>query len=201
MTVLVTWLVKKATTAFDDVRKRTEESEKRQKEENDALKSAMLAILRDRLYAACLTALARGEITTDRYGRQTPKPAHGTANLDRFTSSGKMISEAVLELYDRIIDHSLLVRRMYLGVNHVLPEQEAASRTPAFEQLDLFTDYAAEEARKQKEDAALSKEKDLQRAMLKIRKKFGNNAIVKGVNMHEESTGRDRNKYIGGHKA
>ena len=90
---------------------------------------------------------------------------------------------------------------MYLGVNHVLPEQEAASRTPAFEQLDLFTDYAAEEARKQKEDAALSKEKDLQRAMLEIRKKFGNNAIVKGVNMHEESTGRDRNRYIGGHKA
>jgi uncharacterized membrane-anchored protein len=67
LTVLVTWLVKKATTAFDDVRKRTEESEKRQKEENDALKSAMLAILRDRLYAACLTALARGEITTDDY--------------------------------------------------------------------------------------------------------------------------------------
>ena len=148
-----------------------------------------------------LRAKYRGEITADRYGRQTPKPAHGTANLDRYTSSGKMISEAVLELYDRIIDRSLLVRRMYLGVNHVLPEQEAASRTPAFEQLDLFTDYAAEEARKQKEDAALSKEKDLQRAMLEIRKKFGNNAIVKGVNMHEESTGRDRNKYIGGHKA
>ena len=136
-----------------------------------------------------LRAKYRGEIKTDRYGRQTPKPAHGTANLDRYTSSGKIISEAVLELYDRIIDHSLLVRRMYLGVNHVLPEQEAASRTPAFEQLDLFTDYAAEEAR------------NLQRAMLEIRKKFGNNAIVKGVNMHEESTGRDRNKYIGGHKA
>ena len=148
-----------------------------------------------------LRAKYRGEITTDRYGRQTPKPAHGTANLDRYTSSGKMISEAVLELYDRIIDRSLLVRRMYLGVNHALSEQEAASRTPAFEQLDLFTDYAAEEARKQKEDAALSKEKDLQRAMLEIRKRFGNNAIVTGVNMHEESTGRDRNKYIGGHKA
>ena len=148
-----------------------------------------------------LRAKYRGEITTDRYGRQTPKPAHGTANLDRFTSSGKMISEAVLELYDRIIDHSLLVRRMYLGVNHALSEKDAAAQAPAFEQLDLFTDYAAEEARKQKEDAALSKEKDLQRAMLEIRKKFGNNAIVKGVNMHEESTGRDRNKYIGGHKA
>ena len=148
-----------------------------------------------------LRAKYRGEITTDRYGRQTPKPAHGTANLDRFTSSGKMISEAVLELYDRIIDHSLLVRRMYLGVNHALSEKDTASQAPAFEQLDLFTDYAAEEARKQKEDAALSKEKDLQRAMLEIRKKFGNNAIVKGVNMHEESTGRDRNKYIGGHKA
>ena len=148
-----------------------------------------------------LRAKYRGEITTDRYGRQTPKPAHGTANLDRFTSSGKMISEAVLELYDRIIDHSLLVRRMYLGVNHALSEKDAAAQAPAFEQLDLFTDYAAEEARKQKEDAALSKEKDLQRAMPEIRNKFGNNAIVKGVNMHEESTGRDRNKYIGGHKA
>ena len=143
----------------------------------------------------------RGEITIDRYGRQMPKPAHGTANLDRYTSSGKLISDAVLELYDRIIDRSLLVRRMYLNVNHVLPEQEAASRTPAFEQLDLFTDYAEKEAQKKKEDAALSKEKDLQRAMLEIRKKFGSNAIVKGVNMHEESTGRDRNKFIGGHKA
>ena len=90
---------------------------------------------------------------------------------------------------------------MYLNVNHVLSEQEAASRTPAFEQLELFTDYAEKEAQKKKEDAALSKEKDLQRAMLEIRKKFGSNAIVKGVNMHEESTGRDRNKFIGGHKA
>ena len=143
----------------------------------------------------------RGEITIDRYGRQMPKPAHGTANLDRYTSSGKLISDAVLELYDRIIDRSLLVRRMYLNVNHVLPEQEAASRAPDFEQLDLFTDYAEKEAQKKKEDAALSKEKDLQRAMLEIRKKFGSNAIVKGVNMHEESTGRDRNKFIGGHKA
>lgn len=143
----------------------------------------------------------RGEVTTDRYGRKVPKPAHGTANLSAYTSSGKEISEAVLSLYDRITDPGLLVRRMYLAVNHVVPETEAAEKAPIFEQLDLFTDYAALEEQKKKEAAAREKEKDLQQAMLEIRKKFGKNAIVKGVNMHEESTGRDRNRFIGGHKA
>ena len=155
---------------------------------------------------SCLTDPAvrgkyRGEVTTDRYGRKVPKPAHGTANLSAYTSSGKEISEAVLSLYDRITDPGLLVRRMYLAVNHVVPETEAAEKAPVFEQLDLFTDYAALEEQKKKEAAAREKEKDLQQAMLEIRKKFGKNAIVKGVNMHEESTGRDRNRFIGGHKA
>ena len=155
---------------------------------------------------SCLTDPAlrgkyHGEVTADRYGRQVPKPAHGTANLDAYTSSGKQISEAVLSLYDRITDPALLVRRMYLSVNRVIAEKDAEEKGPVYEQMDLFTDYAALEEKKKKEALARSKEKDLQQAMLEIRKKFGKNAIVKGVNMHEESTGRDRNRYIGGHKA
>ena len=143
----------------------------------------------------------QGEISTDYYGRKIPKHAHGTANLDRMTSSGKLISEAVLELYDRIINPDLLVRRIYLGVNHVLSEEEAASRKDGYEQMDLFTDYEALEEKRKKEEEALSREKKLQKAMLDIRKKYGNNSIVKGLNMKEESTGLERNKYIGGHKA
>ena len=144
----------------------------------------------------------RGEISTDYYGRKIPKHAHGTANLDRLTSSGKLISKAVLELYDRIINPDLLIRRIYLGVNHVVSEEEAAAKADdTFEQLDLFTDYQALEEKRKKEEEALSKEKKLQKAMLDIRKKYGNNSIVKGLNMKEESTGLERNKYIGGHKA
>ncbi len=143
----------------------------------------------------------KGEVTTDFYGRKVPKPAHGTANLGRQTSSGVFISKAVAELYDRIVNPDLLVRRMYLGVNHVVPEKEAEARKETYEQLDLFTDYAARDAERKKEDEALEKEKSLQKAMLDIRKKYGSNSIVKGVNMKEESTGRFRNETIGGHRA
>jgi DNA polymerase V len=143
----------------------------------------------------------KGEVTTDFYGRKVPKPAHGTANLGRQTSSGVFISKAVAELYDRIVNPDLLVRRMYLGVNHVVPEKEAKARKETYEQLDLFTDYAARDAERKKEDEALEKEKSLQKAMLDIRKKYGSNSIVKGVNMKEESTGRFRNETIGGHRA
>ena len=148
-----------------------------------------------------LRAKYRGEITADRYGRQTPKPAHGTANLDRYTSSGKMISEAVLELYDRIIDRSLLVRRMYLGVNHVLSEKDAASQAPAFEQLDLFSDLEEEKEKTRQEEAARVKEERLQQAMLAIKKRYGKNAILHGTSYQEGATGRERNRQIGGHKA
>lgn len=91
----------------------------------------------------------QGEIVTDRYGRKIPKHAHGTANLDRKTSSTMLILDAVMDLYDRIIDHNLLVRRIYVTACHVT-EESAASKQPAFEQLDLFTDYQALEQKNRK---------------------------------------------------
>lgn len=142
----------------------------------------------------------QGEIVTDRYGRKIPKHAHGTANLDRKTSSTMLILDAVMDLYDRIIDHNLLVRRIYVTACHVT-EESAASEQPAYEQLDLFTDYQALEQRKQEEEAKLNREKQLQQAMLGIQKKYGKNAVLKGMNLEEGATARERNRQIGGHKA
>lgn len=142
----------------------------------------------------------QGEIVTDRYGRKIPKHAHGTANLDRKTSSTMLILDAVMDLYDRIIDHNLLVRRIYVTACHVT-EESAASEQPAFEQLDLFIDYQALEQKKQEEEAKLNREKQLQQAMLGIQKKYGKNAVLKGMNLEEGATARERNRQIGGHKA
>ena len=142
----------------------------------------------------------QGEIVTDRYGRKIPKHAHGTANLDRKTSSTMLILDAVMDLYDRIIDHNLLVRRIYVTACHVT-EENAASEQPAFEQLDLFTDYQALEQKKQEEEAKLNREKQLQQAMLGIQKKYGKNAVLTGMNLEEGATARERNRQIGGHKA
>ena len=142
----------------------------------------------------------QGEIVTDRYGHKIPKHAHGTANLDRKTSSTMLILDAVMDLYDRFIDHNLLVRRIYVTACHVT-EESAASEQPAFEQLDLFTDYQALEQKKQEEEAKLNREKQLQQAMLGIQKKYGKNAVLKGMNLEEGATARERNRQIGGHKA
>ena len=141
-----------------------------------------------------------GEVTTDRYGRKIPKHAHGTINLKQQTSSAKKIVTAVMELYDRIMDRELLIRRMYLAANKVVPE-EMIQEKETFEQLDLFTDYAALEKQKQQEEAVLERERKMQEAMLDIKKKFGKNAILKGMNLQEGATARDRNSRIGGHKA
>ena len=141
-----------------------------------------------------------GEVTTDRYGRKIPKHAHGTANLDRQTSSTKLIVEAVTALFDRIMNPKLLVRRIYLTANHVVPESEAAGQ-PETEQLDLFTDYAAEQEKRQREAADLEREKRMQHAMLHIQEKYGKNAILKGTNLQEGATTIQRNGQIGGHKA
>lgn len=136
----------------------------------------------------------RGEITVDRYGRKIPKHAHGTVNLDGHTSSTMKIMEAVLGLYDRIADKALLVRRINLTANHVVAETCAAMQE---EQLDLFTDSESRE----KERMALARERKKQQAMLAIQKKYGKNAVLKGFNLEEGATARDRNRQIGGHKA
>ena len=142
-----------------------------------------------------------GEVTKDHYGREIPKHSHGTQNLERYTSSTKMIVGAATELFDRIADKKLLVRRLNIVAAHVIPESEAPKKEPGFEQLDLFTDYAAEQAKQEKEDAALAREHKRQEAVLAIKKKFGKNAILRGMNLEEGATARDRNSQIGGHKA
>ena len=141
-----------------------------------------------------------GEITTDHYGRKVPKHAHGTANLDRPTSSARLISDAVMELFDRITDPALLVRRISLTANHVTDE-DTASRNPVPVQYDLFTDYEAVERKNAEEKEKLDKERKMQTAILKIKKQFGKNAILKGLNFEEGATAKERNKQIGGHKA
>ena len=141
-----------------------------------------------------------GEVTTDHYGRQVPKHAHGTANLDRQTSSTRLIMEAVTELFDRIVDKSLLVRRINLTVNHVVDES-LAQKDAAPRQLDLFTDYEALEQQRQAEQATLDKERRMQEAQLKIKQRFGKNAILRGLNFEEGATAKERNGQIGGHKA
>ena len=143
----------------------------------------------------------RGDIVKDHYGRQIPKHSHGTQNLGRHTSSTKLILDATSELFDRIANQDLLIRRLNIVANHVIDEASAPKPDAAFEQLDLFTDYAAREAEQKKEEADLERERKMQRAVLTIRKKYGKNAILKGMNLEEGATAKDRNEQIGGHKA
>ena len=141
-----------------------------------------------------------GEVTTDHYGRQIPKHAHGTINLPCQTSSTKIIMKAMEELFDRIINRDLLVRRINIVAARVVPESEVSDKQ-TFEQLDLFTDYTALEKKKEQEKKEQEKEKKLQQAVLDIKKKYGKNAVLKGMNFEEGATTRERNGQIGGHKA
>ncbi len=144
----------------------------------------------------------KGEVTTDRYGRKVPKHAHGTTNLNKPSSSTKQIMEAVLELYDRIVDKNLLVRRITVTANHLTDETAVnISSRETFVQIDLFTDYDALEQQKQEDDAKKKKERALQEAVLSVKKKFGKNAILKGISLEEGATGMERNNQIGGHRA
>ena len=141
----------------------------------------------------------QGPVTTDHYGRKIPKHAHGTANLDRYSSSTREIVRAALELYGRIADRNLLVRRLSITANRLLPEADAPRQ--AAEQLDLFTDYAAREKQQEEASAALARERKMQETMLDIKRRFGKNAILKGMNLEEGATARERNRTIGGHRA
>ena len=152
-----------------------------------------------------LTDLARkkrykGAVTTDRYGRKVPKHAHGTINLKRQTSSTQMLMDAVMELYDRIVDKDLLIRRINITANKLVDEH-TVTNDDAYEQLDFFTDYEAVKKQREKEEADLERERHMQEAMLNIKKKYGKNAILKGMNLQEGATAKDRNAQIGGHKA
>ncbi|MCI8423343.1 MAG: DNA methylase [Lawsonibacter sp.] len=141
-----------------------------------------------------------GAVTKDRYGRDIPKHAHGTANLEEYTASTRRIVTAALELFDRIINQNLLVRRLYLTAARVADEEVAPDKK-TFEQIDLFTDYAARQEQESQETADLKREKKIQKTMLDIKKRYGKNAILKGMNLEEGATAKNRNNTIGGHQA
>lgn len=137
-----------------------------------------------------------GAVETDRYGRKIPKTAHSSENIGRYTSSTKLICETAMKLFDRIIDKELLVRRMYIVANHIITENDA-EKEREYIQLNLFSDTGKQET----EENELKKEKDMQKAILKIKSKYGKNSIIKGMNLKEGATALERNRQIGGHKA
>ena len=140
-----------------------------------------------------------GSVTTDRYGRKVPKHAHGTVNLPQKTSSTREIMEAVSGLYDRIVDPKLLVRRITVVAAKVIDEADIPIQECI--QMSLFEDYEAQEVKQQQDSEAKQKERNMQEALLKIKKKYGKNAVLRGMNFEEGATAKDRNRQIGGHRA
>ena len=143
-----------------------------------------------------ISSYYKGEVTTDHYGRKISKHAHGTINLEKHTSSSRLIVNAAMELFERIADKNLLVRRVNVVANRVISEKSAQSEN-SFEQLDLFTDYSQREKEEEKD----IQEKNMQQAILKMKKKYGKNAVLRGMNLQEGATTVSRNNQIGGHKA
>ena len=142
----------------------------------------------------------KGTVTTNYYGKKVPKPAHGTTNLPKQTSSTTLIINAVMELYDKIVNKKLLIRRINIVANKLVDEHSVKNANK-YEQLDLFTDYEILKKQREKENAESEREKRMQNTILDIKKKFGKNAILKGMNLQEGATAKDRNNQIGGHKA
>ena len=142
----------------------------------------------------------KGTVTTNYYGKKVPKSAHGTTNLPKQTSSTTLITNAVMELYDKIVNKKLLIRRINIVANKLVDEHSVKNANK-YEQLDLFTDYEILKKQREKENAESEREKRMQNTILDIKKKFGKNAILKGMNLQEGATAKDRNNQIGGHKA
>lgn len=148
----------------------------------------------DNLKNQAISSLYNGEITTDKYGRKVPKHAHGTINIDHQTASSKVLTGYIIKLYEQIVNKQLLVRRINITVNNVVNENMI--KTSDYEQINLFVDYAEVNEKRKKEEA----EKEIQKAMIGIKSKYGKNAILKGMNLQKEGTTIERNKQIGGHK-
>lgn len=148
----------------------------------------------DNLKNQAISSLYNGEITTDKYGRKVPKHAHGTINIDHQTASSKVLTGYIIKLYEQIVNKQLLVRRINITVNNVVNENMV--KTSDYEQINLFVDYAEVNEKRKKEEA----EKEIQKAMIGIKSKYGKNAILKGMNLQKEGTTIERNRQIGGHK-
>ena len=142
-----------------------------------------------------------GEITTNYYGKAVPKHAHGTFNFTIPTSSSRLIMDGAAAIFDRQVNPDLLIRRLNLTTSHVVSESSATAQTNIPQELDLFTDYESEEKSHQKTQERLNKERRIQEVQLKIKQRFGKNAILRGLNFEEGATARERNNQIGGHKA
>ena len=145
-----------------------------------------------------IAAKYHGPIHIDRYGRRVPTHSHGTINLEAPTSSARTLTEKVGQLFDRIINPDLLVRRLTLSLNHILPETKPAA--PRVRQLDLFTDYEEVRQREEEQRLRLEKERKQQEVILQLREKYGKNVVLKGLNFAEGATQKERNTQIGGHK-
>ena len=140
----------------------------------------------------------KGAVSKDWYGRPVPAHVHGTANLKRAVSSSRLITEAVMKVYDEQVGKELLIRRISLTANHMVSEIEARKKTPL--QLDLFTDYEAQKKEEEEREEKLGREHVLQETVLEIKRKYGKNSILKGINFEDGATARVRNAQIGGHK-
>ena len=142
-----------------------------------------------------------GDVHIDHYGRTVPKPAHGSVNLGKYTSSSKLILDAIVDLYERITQPDLLVRRVTVTANRVICEDQIPKEEPKTEQMDLFTDYAAIEREQAQAEMEERKEKAIQRKLISLKNKFGKNIILKGSNFRDGGMTIKRNQQIGGHKA
>lgn len=143
----------------------------------------------------------RGDIVYDRYGRQAPKPAHGSHTFDSYTALSSKIVEAVSDIYDKVVDPNLMVRRFNLAVTRLLMKDQIKDTSPGSEQLDMFTDYEKSEKEVKEKIREEEKEYKIQKALVEIREKYGKNSVVKGMNMQDNATAMERNRQIGGHKA
>lgn len=163
----------------------------------------MLTICYDRknLQDPFLRARYRGPVAVDYYGRQVPKHATGTVELGAYTGSVRKITEAVLELFDQLMDRELLSRRLNVTACHVLRKGDEAEREPLMEQLNLFAGCGGEAAGRKENGALLCREEKNLETILEIRKKFGKNAILKAMDLQEGATAMERNSRIGGHNA
>ena len=142
----------------------------------------------------------KGEITTDHYGRSIPKHSHGTINIDYKTSSTKIIMKKTLELYERIINKDLLVRRLNLCFAK-LENENSKKETKVYKQFDLFSNVVEQEKENQEEVSSTKEERKLQETLINLKEKYGKNAVLKGMNLEEGATTIQRNSQIGGHSA
>lgn len=153
----------------------------------------------DNLTDPIISKKYNGEITYDQYGRAIPKHSHGTITLEYKTSSSKVLMKKCLELFERIVNKDLLVRRVNVTACNIVDEKEA-DREVVHEQLDLFTMNSNKSVIDEQDKLNRKEELKLQKIMLELKNKYGKNAILKAMNLEEGATARDRNNQVGGHK-